>query len=177
MKSITTIAILALFLVFPFVLREKIRIEPYPAVLFPAGAVQVKPADGFLKFNKLELFSRDGDGQEHQLPQQEFFSPIPTQYWPMLASKTKRFGLAAAKEKTKRIGSWEFTAISNRLRTFEEKQEVAKWLSSRLQSVGRLGDRIIVVRMTNVVVNTITGAKIDSSLTFQYEIDLDDYES
>lgn len=171
------LACLSIALLLPFVMRE-FDLEPYPAVLFPVGARKIDLKEQILRSAKLELFSLDSDGHEHRLPPGKFLHPIPTQYMSSLASPSKKFGLDTEKDvRQTSFGSWQLTANFSRASTIQEKREVIRWLTARLHAVGRPLDRTIVVRNTVVRIDTATGDEIDSEISFQYEIHLDDYNS
>ena len=155
-----------------------IKTEPYPAVLFPSGAIQVQ-LDGHINSGRLELFSVDSNGKEHKLPRGEFIHPIPNRYLGGMASKQKKFGLTTEKHKEMSFGSgsWHLVASPRRTSTMEEKREVARWLAERLRAVGRPLDRTIIVRSRTVYIDIATGDEINSEINFQYEINLDDYSS
>ena len=171
------LACLSIALLLPFAMRE-VELEPYPAVLFPVGARKIDLEEQILRSAKLELFSLDAGGREHRLPPVQFLHPIPTQYMSSLASPSKKFGLDIEKNvQQKRSGSWQFTANLSRSSTIQEKREVIRWLTARLHAVGRPLDRTIVVRNTVIRIDTASGDEIDSEITFQYAIHLDDYNS
>lgn len=180
MKTIVTLACLAIFLVLPFALREgwfSKRAEPYPAVLFPVGDGKINLKDQVIRSSKVELFSLDQQGAEHPLSPKEFFYPIPSVYWPYVASESKKFGLATPIESTvqKKLGSWQLTLNKNRVSTAEEKHEVVEWLAQQLRVVDRPLDRTLIVRGTEANIDTATGEEVSSEITFEYKIQLDDY--
>ncbi len=180
MKTLLTIACLGILLGLPFAVREGAfskRAEPYPAVLFPVGDHKINLQDATIPSTKVELFSRDAKGEEHKLPPAKFFHPIPSVYWPHIASEKSKFGLAnPTDDKVKKtIGAWQLTLIKKRTATELEKQEVAHWMTARLDAVGRPQDRTIIIRNTTTNIDTNTGDKLDSEINFEYEIQLDDY--
>ena len=172
---------LSICLLLPFALREgmlPIKTEPYPAVLFPSGARTIQHGE-YMDSSRLEVFSLDSSGKEHRLPQKEFIHPIPAPYFPRIASERRKFGLSTEKLKEVSIGSgsWQLSARPHRTSTIEEKREVIRWLTARLRVVGRPLDRTIVVRSTTFQIDIATGDEINSETNFQYEINLDDYNS
>ena len=180
MKTILSLACLAVVLIVPFALREgwfSKRVEPYPAVLFPIGHGKLNLKDRLIRSSRLELFSKDQEGEEHPLSPQKFFHPIPTVYWPYVASESKQFGLANPEQGTveKKLGSWKITFHKNRVATAEEKREVAEWLAQQLRASGRPLDRTLVVRETETEIDIATGDEVGSEVTFEYMIRLDDY--
>ena len=180
MKTTVTIICLAILLGLPFAVREGLfakRAELYPAVLFPVGDGKIDLRDRTIRSSKMELFSLDDAGVPHELTPADFFDPIPTVYWPHVASEKKKFGLAAPGEDRlqKKLGSWQLTLMKNRSSTPLEKREVAQWLAQRLRAVGRPLDRTLVIRKTSMNIDTATGEELNSEITFEYEIRLDDY--
>lgn len=112
------------------------------------------------------------------MPSAEFIHPIPVRYLRGLTYESKKFGLATEKkEMSFRAGSWQLTGRPRRISTIEEKREVIRWLAERLRAVGRPLDRTIVVRMRIVQIDISSNDEINSETSFQYEINLDDYNS
>ena len=179
MKHTLSLLVLGLILVPPFILRDlQPWYEPYPAILFPVGSEKLSLQRENFLISRLELIAVNSDGQERPLDPAEFFSPIPVHFWPYIASNSQRFGLASPgpdDRKTKRLGSWELTMINRRTVTKRQQAEVANWLAARLRAVGLPDIRTILVRRTQVTIDIVSGKPIDAVNTYEYQVELDDY--
>jgi hypothetical protein len=146
----TLLAILALFGV-PFYLRQADpSLEPYPAVLFPAGEGKLDIGGGVVAFQRIELLSLDPEGESHELSPSEFLSPIPVQYWPGIA--TRGFGLVGKKHSR------------------AELVETIQWLRARLAAAGRERDRAITVRSVSLLVDTATGKQVERRVAWSFDV-------
>lgn len=75
-------------LVLGFLLREvSPELEPYPAILLPAGSGTVTRTEGTVTFGRLELLGVGHDGSEHVLDPRTFFDPVPVGYWTYIARR------------------------------------------------------------------------------------------
>lgn len=75
-------------LVLGFLLRETSPdLEPYPAVLLPAGTGVVTRTEGTVRFGRLELVGIGHDGTQRVLDPESFFDPIPVHYWTYIARR------------------------------------------------------------------------------------------
>lgn len=88
-------------LVLGFLLRETSPdLEPYPAVLLPAGPDVVTRTEGMVPFGRLELVGIGHDGNERVLDPESFFDPIPVHYWTYIARRGFGVSRSAPQEET-----------------------------------------------------------------------------
>lgn len=128
-------------LVLGFVLREvSPELEPYPAVLLPAGPGVVARTDGNVSFSRLELVGVGHDGAERVLDPRTFFDPVPVGYWTHVARRG--FGVSRS----------------------APQQESLDWLRRRAASQGMPRARAVRVRHVvfriDVDNDTITDRKV-----------------
>ena len=90
--------IMVIALVVPFGLKKKSSyLEPYPAIIFPAGAGKINLNQSNITFNQSRLWGKKPDGSWKQVRLKQFFSPIPIHYKGYIAGNS--FGLKPRPQK------------------------------------------------------------------------------
>lgn len=143
---------LFVFLIIPFLLREiNSELEPYPAVLLPAGTGKISVTAKEVSFSQRQIFAVFPDGNEQLLNPAEFFPPIPEQYWTEIARN--RFGLGPERSRSISLGIWTLTVRQQREADTSERRETVEWLQGRLQNLG-ISDAIAIrVRRMRITYN------------------------
>jgi hypothetical protein len=86
--------VLSAFLLVPFAIRYFAPLlEPYPAVLLPAGAESIKTTEGQIDFGRTAIYGRvPGRDAWTSLSPSQFLNPIPPEFFGPLARRY--FGLS-----------------------------------------------------------------------------------
>jgi len=81
---------LSAFLLVPFAIRTLApTLEPYPAVLLPAGTGTIKMTGGQIDLDRIAICGRAaGSDAWTRLSPSQFLNPIPPQFFPILANGT-----------------------------------------------------------------------------------------
>jgi len=127
-SSRATVA-LALLLGVPFVVRTLTNVEPFPALLFPAGAVKVPVVEGHALFPYFLAYARTPSGLT-RLDPGELLLPLPAHYFFDIATRT--LGQSSPKQE---VAFKHMTKVSvpRYVATPEERREVTLWLSRRVR--------------------------------------------
>ena len=172
MKNALQLLLLSLALLGPYLLRStRPYLEPYPAVLFPAGAGKMQSGDVELVFRRTELAAVDKQGEVHPIDPHEFFTPIPIRYWPYIARR--RFGvdpLMAGPRLEKSIGTWSIAFDPIPGDSKGRRAEVAQWMKERLASLGREDDHAVRVTWVEVAVSRETGDLIRREVKETFDV-------
>ena len=124
--------LLAVCLFTPFGLRTlSTRLEPYPAVLLPAGATRVRLNQSEVSFSRTTLTCRGRDGNWQPLDVTRLLSPIPPWYLHDIVSN--EFGLKSTPYEGVSL-QWVSRVITLPRHTpsDEELQATRRWLALRL---------------------------------------------
>jgi hypothetical protein len=131
-------ALLSTFLTVPFALAFPAPVlEPYPAVLLPAGAGTIKTAEDQTDFERSSICGRlVGRDAWTRLSPPKFLSPIPAEFFPPLVQRY--FGLSPAGPIANRTRVGIVITIDTRRVGEEEVKNAKQWLRARLHgSAGR----------------------------------------
>lgn len=148
------------------------ELEPYPAVIFPAGANLIDLDDPIVFEEKKVFGFKEATGEQVPLDVQIFFPYMRNLHFSELIDN--EFGLfpenvtIAAQDEI--FGN---VKISYRTRTtLDEVQDAKKWIQEKLQKRG-LSDSLIVVRNYHVTIN-VKKRKADFAMIEEQKIELDD---
>lgn len=127
---------LSIVLFVPFVMKTaNSQLEPYPALLLPAGAGKLNLEEKIIKVNTIAIYGYDLQGKLQKIDSQEFLAPIPRHY--LYAIVDNEFGLS-----TKTIDEIWLRGLGEKIERKRkpispENQKLAKfWLSKRLSILG-----------------------------------------
>lgn len=141
-------AILCALLGIPFLLRTIApTLEPYPAIILPAGAGKVSRSEGIFTFNRFEAIGIDAaTGKEKQLNPSTLLRPIPVQYFHVIFDNN--FGLGASPTRRIRFKYLRFPTINLKRRAANEveRSQAIKWIGDRLASEGCDPKKLILRR-------------------------------
>ena len=173
--------VIALALVIPFGIMQLTSAEPFPAILLPAGATEVRTNDSVVEYGGVVLEGVDDQGAPVAIDAAEFLDPIPVQYLYALADA--HFALDAGDDVdggatstpdepaivVRKVG-WSLD-----LPSFEpseaEQREIREWLRGRLVAAG-LSPEWLVVRRVWIEADSETGDEIDRTTEDAVSIDL-----
>ena len=126
--AVGTTAIVAVLLLVPFALRTlSSAVEPYPAVLLPAGPGKVPVSSGTASYSVRSLLGHKPDGSEAPLDPVRFLAPIPVQYLYALADG--EFGQRTERDGTISLRGLHLTVDAARPRpTPSSRTAAADWL-------------------------------------------------
>lgn len=173
-KHIAGASALALVLGAPFALKTVApALEPYPAIIYPAGAGVVDTRENLLRSSRVELVGFDpASGQEQIVEIQPFLSPIPVQYFRDLTSR--EFGLQEnlSLEIDFRILPLKTRTVVRRPITPEARDEAREWLRGRLDKAG-LDPHRLLIRTSSLVIDARSGAELERKVTNEKNLGLD----
>jgi hypothetical protein len=164
-----TLAI-GLALAIPFALRSATTVEPYPAVLFPAGAGKVSLDRGAVIVPLLSIKGRDGQGVPRELPAEKLLAPIPVQYLWSLAARD--FGQAPPTPLTLALkkGGPERT-FSRPAPDAASRREARLWLADRLHAAQLQGP--LLIDLDEVAFDRATGRELSRKRVSERHVSLD----
>ena len=157
---LTTI-ILSGILIPPFLLKMLASsLEPYPAIVLPAGAHQVKLTDTQVNFSRTSIWGKDlATDSWTRIDSEQLLDPIPNEYLGHMVYNS--FGLEAPNKDVSGKLQQIFVSILRGKITPEEVEASKQWLSKRLTEQNCAPDRFKVTEQ-EVVFDVSTG-KIASS--------------
>lgn len=139
------------FLIIPYVLTVKYRIEPYPALILPSGAGKVAVGGKQMKVSYTEYYALKADGTMSKVDAVRMFAPVPIHYHSYIL--LRNFGMID-KEVSPKFGAFSpFVKELNILKNTseQEKQEVKKWLGQKLIEQGFTAAVLQVVQVEEVL--------------------------
>jgi len=147
-------AALSAFLVVPFAIRFLAPVmEPYPAVLLPAGAGKIKTAENQLDFEQTAIYGKAAGRDEWtRLVPSQFLDPIPPEFFPPLAQRY--FGLSPREsgQSWTRLG---FVTTDGRKIREDDVKNAKAWFRARLNASGcddkllRITEEIVTFRRSD----------------------------
>lgn len=162
--------VVAVGLIVPFVLREiDPALEPYPAVIQPAGANKVSTEEA-VKFVETQLFAVKEDGSEQRVNTKDFMGRIPGHYWGNIAGA--RYGLEPAKTRTASVGRWSITLLTAKEASPQERKEALNWIHDRLHAQG-IDDAVVLrIRPFSTLWDVETGVRVKEEIGEQTDVDI-----
>jgi hypothetical protein len=166
-----TTAIVAGLLVVPFALRTlSSAVEPYPAVLLPAGPGKVPVSNGTAGFSVRSLLGHRPDGSEAPLDPVTFLAPIPVQYLYALADS--EFGQRTKRDGTITLRGLHVTIDAPPPRpTASSRTAAAEWLRGKLTAAGLSPDALIILDEW-VTVELSSGRELTRAAQKEITVDL-----
>ncbi len=161
---------IAIALLGPFLLTEYVDIEPYPAVLQPAGAYTISTADRLLTFDQTQLIAVKPDGSEIEVDTEAFMGAIPHHFWRNIAERD--FGLQGAPSKSFSLGVWTLSATQQAEVSPKARQAAVSWIQSRLSEQGISGANALVVRRMKRSFDVEAGTESKREITEQIDVDI-----
>jgi hypothetical protein len=152
-------AVLLVVLVVPFAIAFLAPpLEPYPAVLLPAGAGKIKTTEDQMDFSRTSIYGKvPGSDSWTRLSPPQFLSPIGAEFFPPLAQRY--FGLTpiAPVACRTRVG----VVVTINPRKVDEKgiASAKQWLRARLKETG-CGDSVLRITQEVVTFRRSDGAEI-----------------
>ena len=125
-------SILGLLLVPPFLLKTlSASLEPYPAIILPAGPHQVELTGDRVNFTRLSLWGKKpATGSWTRIDSKKFLAPIPHEYLENIIDNS--FGLEVAEKKYNNIFQQNLFAILHAKISANDRKDTKKWLRYRL---------------------------------------------
>jgi hypothetical protein len=152
-KLLYIIAAFIIILPCMLALRYGKNLEPYPAVMLPAGAGKIQFVDDSTHVFYKTLAGYSGDGQLVRIPVAEFFHPIPVQYVPAILSSN--FGFNGTEISHHNVGliGWlkKKGIIKKRIFPVEAHAFTKSWLKEKLSGLGLQTDSILIIYLEKVV--------------------------
>ncbi len=143
--------LLAFILLPPFALKTlSSRLEPYPAIIFPAGAGKVDVGAREISFRMTSLWGKhEKDNTWTRVDVETFWAPIPTQYFGAIVRNS--LGLKSAEEEIIKLPKWGIIKppkgikISiNKEVTPSEVQNAKHWWRQKLVQSGYASDELMI---------------------------------
>jgi hypothetical protein len=131
--SLRATIIIALILFVPFVVRTLSNLQPYPALMFPAGAVEIPVVADRALFGYFLVYAKTPRGLQ-RLDPGDLVRPLPPQSFFDLASHTlvEKEPPATQKVVLKRLRS---LTVPRHTPSAEERREIARWWSERVRQL------------------------------------------
>jgi len=148
-------ALLSTVLVVPFAITFLAPVlEPYPAVLLPAGGTRINTTGDRLDLGRTSIYGKvaGGDAWTRLYPL-EFLSPIPPEFSPLLAQRY--FGLSPVGPIANRTRVGVVITIDPRKVPEEEVKNAKQWLRARLKESGcdsnvlRISEEVLTFRRSD----------------------------
>ena len=141
---------IALVLGLPFVARAlSAQLEPYPAVLLPAGAGWIEAGSKQLRFGQLKLWGRCGGESWRELDSERFMHPIPVHY--LGGIEQRNFGLDAPDHLRLTLKMLGDVVVARPKPTAAAVAETKQWLGRRLTAHGCSPKALRVTREVRLV--------------------------
>lgn len=173
-RYVISFAILSAVLLVPYTLRivsSQDLLEPYPAIMLPAGASTVKRDTERFEFTRTQLFGIDPkSGDWKSLDATELLRPVPVHFLNALAKN--RFGLDGDQ-------AFEVRLLKGRLPTFhydnassltaDKIDATRRWFRERLTQAGCQDDRFQVrdtVMTVNLTTREVTELQVEYEETY-----------
>ena len=171
LKYLNAFLLLLVFLLIPFVLRIITpSLEVYPSIVLPSGAGKVKLANDGLTYQTTEIYGKNQvTGKLERLEVQDFFKPIPVQYFHAIVEG--EFGLDPEYRKSIRSLLFERRTVGSTKVTEEEREQTREWLRTRLKKAG-CRDSVLVVQKRAITYNTDSKELEDNQLVYEKSYDL-----
>ncbi len=126
----TIIILFSLFV--PFCLRT-LGIEPYPAVLLPAGGGSIKKVNNHVALETKKLYALDSSGNWKKINLTLFLYPIPIQYSPNLISYNFGLSMDSSKFRSKGFRILKKLHLASETTASKDKiREIEDWLKKKL---------------------------------------------
>jgi hypothetical protein len=156
--------LIPLFLLLQLPLRS--IVEPYPAVLLPAGATLMRSGTA-VKGSELELLAEDAAGREHPIAIDALLRSVPREYRGLVAGRG--FGLVQDRDVRRALGVQLGRPLEPR-----QRDETRRWLRRRV--VEELGIDAVRIKVVTYTVTTFHDAipvrqerAVHSRATFELE--------
>jgi hypothetical protein len=143
---------IAIALFVPFVARSLSgALEPYPAVLLPAGAGWIESRAKELRFDQLKLWGRCRGERASwsELDSERVMAPIPVYY--LGAIEERGFGLGAPARQRINVKLIGDVDVPRPEPSLEDVAATKRWLGTRLQELGCSPKELRVTRQVKVV--------------------------
>lgn len=161
--------LLFFLLVVPYVLKIRYDLEPYPAIILPAGANKINTSTKEVIFHRTSIWGRhEKDNTWKKVDVEAFLSPIPPHF--LHAIIRNSLGLSFNGGRT--IYLPKGIEILSKKVTLSEVQEAKNWWSQKLVSFGYASNKIMITR-DKVKFNTQTEQIIESERVNEEIIKLD----
>jgi hypothetical protein len=152
--------LLSAFLLVPFAIRILApTLEPYPAVLLPAGTGGIKTTEGQIDLDRTAIYGRAaGRDAWTRLSPSQFLNPIPPAFFLTLAQRY--FGLSPIAPIAHSIRGVGVVITTDTHKVSEEEVKNAKqWLRARLNGSG-CDDNVLRITQEVVTLRPSDGAEI-----------------
>ncbi|MCC0177964.1 hypothetical protein I4641_13350 [Waterburya agarophytonicola K14] len=116
----------------PFLLKMlSASLEPYPAIILPAGAHQVDLDSTQVNFSRISLWGKQlPDNSWTRIDSEKFLEPIPHEYLTHIVNNS--FGLKTSKKEADNALKKKFITILNNKITADEIEDTKQWLRNQL---------------------------------------------
>ena len=138
--------LLSCLLIPPFVLKTVFpTLEPYPAIILPAGSDTVNIEDSKVSFVKTSVWAKPKDKAKSwsQIDSEKFLAPIPVYYLKYIVLTS--FGFESKQLKTASVWKKKYDSILNNKITSEEIAETKNWFGQKLNKSGYISDEFMVI--------------------------------
>ena len=138
--------LLSCLLIPPFVLKTVYPpLEPYPAIILPAGSDTVNIENSRVSFVKTSVWAKPKDRLESwsQIDSEKFLAPIPVHYLKYIVLTS--FGFESQQPKAGSIWKKKYDSILNGKITSAEIAATKNWFGNKLTKSGYLADEFKVI--------------------------------
>jgi hypothetical protein len=151
--------LLSIFLVVPFAITFLAPIlEPYPAVLQPSGGGRINTAGDQMDLGRISIYGKAaGRDAWASLSLVKFLSPIPPEFYPVLAQRY--FGLSPVGPIASRTRVGVVITIDPRKVPEEEVKNAKQWFRARLKESG-CDDNVLRITQEIVTFRRSDGAEL-----------------
>ena len=167
-KHIIGAFLLLVLLGTPYAIFKIARLEPYPAILLPAGAGKILKKGNSFQFARTGIYGIDlVSGEWQRLDPASFLDPIPAHF--LNAIIVNEFGLNPDLEFTVRFRGNLLPSFSydNRSRLSEKNiNDTKSWLRTRLSNHGSR-DEMLLVRKVLISVNLKTREISETGILYE----------
>lgn len=173
MLSTRLTLLLIAILIIPFCIKTKTEIEPFPAVILPAGANKVPVGATESNYTTTSLFAVNKEDTWSKLNTRELLKPLPSSFHNVIIFR--EFGLNTNNKKISEPGLLSAIiqfATRRKYKTEQEKAEVRKWLKSRLEAQNYDTSKIKIVN-NQVTITIPNGDTLSSKIIHEKILYLD----
>ena len=148
-------------------------VEPYPAVLLPAGGGSIKKVNNQIDLKSKNLYALDNMGNWKKINITRFLYPIPISYIPNVISNNFGFDVDSSSMKSKGFKILRKLHIVNvSIKSKEEIEEVKNWLKRKLIQQGFSPFKIKITSYIQTI-STDTGTVLENKVKYERIISLD----
>ncbi|MGF1459588.1 MAG: hypothetical protein ACFBSG_11235 [Leptolyngbyaceae cyanobacterium] len=156
-RRVAATLLLGMLIIFPYTFKYlNHNKEPYPAIIFPAGASRVETDSNTFEFNTTSVYCKSL--KTNELEKQvvaEFMYPIPPRYFSRIVNN--KFGLENSKElevnfRKNIFPSFKYMKPPATALSAENILETKAWLKERLASQG-CEENFFIIRRTTMAVD------------------------